>query len=345
MRATKRNTACSTAVPQMPDDYGQADYLSGHYAPRTAATSMTSSTAWAAGWASPTSTGWSRWYPIMRSNSRPASAGSRPTMPTPIRWTISASRRMSRRPPTRRRDRKPVRRRQGSESDRQLRRGLRRCSAFPLFDRAVDFSGYFSGLLPRDHRQAALRAARSDLPIRRQFRRRHHDADGTRQGGCSSRWRTSPIAPMNRMKKLTPQMQELRDAPRRRQGPPQSGDDGALQAREGEPGGRLPAAGGADSRLLRALSRCSTSPSRCAMRRSSAGSGTCSVPDPTSVLNLFGLLPYAVPNLGPLQHSQPRRLAARPGRHHVPAAEDEPAAARSGAGARSSCSCRSCSRS
>ena len=57
-----------------------------------------------------------------------------------------------------------------------------------------------------------------------------------------------------------------------------------------------------------------------------------SVPDPTSVLNLFGLLPYAVPNLGPLHHPQHRRLAARPGRHHVPAAEDEPAAARSGAG-------------
>ena len=45
-------------------------------------------------------------------------------------------------------------------------------------------------------------------------------------------------------------------------------------------------------------------------------------PDPTSIFNLFGLLPFAVPGL-----PDDRRLAADHGRHHVPADAHEPDAA------------------
>ena len=53
-----------------------------------------------------------------------------------------------------------------------------------------------------------------------------------------------------------------------------------------------------------------------------------SAPDPTSLFNLFGLLPYAVPEI-----PAHRRVAAAHGHHHVAADAAEPAAARSGAAA------------
>ena len=55
-------------------------------------------------------------------------------------------------------------------------------------------------------------------------------------------------------------------------------------------------------------------------------------PDPTSIFNLFGLLPFnpgAVPVIGPFLHA--RRVAAHHGHHDVAADEDEPGAAGPGA--------------
>ena len=60
-----------------------------------------------------------------------------------------------------------------------------------------------------------------------------------------------------------------------------------------------------------------------------------SAPDPTSLFNLFGLLPYAVPeflHVGVWPHHH--------GHHHVGADAAEPAAARSRCSRRSSTGCR-----
>ncbi len=54
-----------------------------------------------------------------------------------------------------------------------------------------------------------------------------------------------------------------------------------------------------------------------------------SAPDPTSFVNLFGLLPFPPPDI--IAHPY-RRLADHHGHHDVPAAEAQPAAARSDAG-------------
>ena len=60
-----------------------------------------------------------------------------------------------------------------------------------------------------------------------------------------------------------------------------------------------------------------------------------SAPDPTTIFNLFGLLPS---RRRTCLHD--RRLAADHGRHHVPAAEAEPAAGRPGAGEGLAVACR-----
>ena len=97
---------------------------------------------------------------------------------------------------------------------------------------------------------------------------------------------------MSKMKILGPKMQELKEKYRRRPRQAQSGDDGDLQAREGQPARRAACRSWCRSRCSTRSTRSSTSPSRCGTRRSSAGSSDLSAPDPTSVLNLFGLIPW-----------------------------------------------------
>ncbi len=69
----------------------------------------------------------------------------------------------------------------------------------------------------------------------------------------------------------------------------QHGDDGALQAREGEPGRRLPADPGADPGLPTRSTRCSTVTIDMRQAPFFGWIHDLSVPDPTTILNLFGL--------------------------------------------------------
>ena len=86
----------------------------------------------------------------------------------------------------------------------------------------------------------------------RQFRHRHPAADGHHQAAFFPLANAS-FKSMSKMKKLQPEMNTHQGTLRRRQGAPAAGDDGALQAREGQPGLGLPADADPDAGVLLAL--------------------------------------------------------------------------------------------
>ena len=100
---------------------------------------------------------------------------------------------------------------------------------------------------------------------------------------------------MSKMKKLQPEMEPDQGTLRRRQGAPAAGDDGVLQAREGQSGLGLPAHADPDAGVLLALQGALRHHRDAPRALLSAGSTICRAPDPTSILNLFGLLPYHIP--------------------------------------------------
>ena len=138
---------------------------------------------------------------------------------------------------------------------------------------------------------------------------------------------------MSKMKLLQPEMTEAARALRRRQGSAQPGDDGALQARRRQPvAGCLPIV----IQIPVFFSLYKVLYVTIEMRQAPfyGWIHDLSAPDPTSFVNLFGLLPFAPPAFLVSLH-----IGAWPlimGVHHVPAAEAQPAAARSDAGARCS---------
>ena len=79
---------------------------------------------------------------------------------------------------------------------------------------------------------------------------------------------------MSKMKRLQPEMEKIKERCRRRPPEDAAGDDGALQAREGEPGGGLPADRAADPDLLLALQGAVRHHRDAARAISSAGSTT-----------------------------------------------------------------------
>ena len=116
------------------------------------------------------------------------------------------------------------------------------------------------------------------------------------------------------------------EAARALQGRPRqaaAGADGALQEREDQPDGGLPADRCCRSRCSSRSTRCCSSPSTCAMRRSSAGSRTCRRPIRPRCSTCSGCCPIAVPDI-PAR----RRVAAHHGHDDVGADAAEPAAAR-----------------
>src|SRR3546814_9121946 len=113
---------------------------------------------------------------------------------------------------------------------------------------------------------------------------------------------------------------------RRRPPAPERGDDGAVQAGEGQPGGRLPADCDPDPGVLRAVQdavRQHRDAARAVLRLDQGSFGA--RPD----LDVQSVRPDP---LGPTAVPDDRRLAAGDGPDHVPAAEAEPAADRSGYG-------------
>ena len=103
---------------------------------------------------------------------------------------------------------------------------------------------------------------------------------------------------MSKMKKLQPEMEKHQAAACRDDRMKQQEAMMELYKREKvSPAGRLSAGGRADPGVLRALQGDPTSRSRCGMRRSSVGSSDLSAPDPTSLFNLFGLIPWTPPHI------------------------------------------------
>jgi YidC/Oxa1 family membrane protein insertase len=98
---------------------------------------------------------------------------------------------------------------------------------------------------------------------------------------------------MANMKKVQPKLKELKAKHGDDRGAA-AGHDGALQEREDQPGGRLLAGADPDPGVLRALQgalRHHRNASRAVLRLDPGPFGA----DPTSLFNLFGLLPYDVP--------------------------------------------------
>ena len=100
---------------------------------------------------------------------------------------------------------------------------------------------------------------------------------------------------MSKMKALQPEMEKIKETGRRRPDEDAAGDDGALQAGEGQSRRRLPADPAADPDLLLALQgdlRHHRAAPRAVLRLDPATSRR---PTRRSILNLFGLLPWAAP--------------------------------------------------
>ena len=111
---------------------------------------------------------------------------------------------------------------------------------------------------------------------------------------------------MAKMKEIQPQIAALKERYPDDKVKQQQEQMELFKREKRQPGRRLPADGDPDSGVLRALQGASSSPSRCAMRRSSAGSRICRAPDPTNIFTLFGLIPWdptALPVFGHFLHS------------------------------------------
>ena len=93
---------------------------------------------------------------------------------------------------------------------------------------------------------------------------------------------------MSKMKKLQPEMERIKERFGDDRRAPAAGDDGAVQAREGEPGFGLPADAAPDPGVLLALQG-AVRHHRDAARAVLGWIHDLSAPDPTSILNLFGL--------------------------------------------------------
>ncbi len=192
----------------------------------------------------------------------------------------------------------------------------------PLFDRSIDFGWFYFLTMP------IFKILRLVEGVGRQLRRRHPAAD--RLGQAS-------VLPAGQqvLSGDEPDAQaaagddEAAGALRRRPRPVQSGDDGALQAREGQPGVGLPADRHPDPGVLRPLQGAVRHhrDAPCAVLRLDSG--------PLGARSDVGVQPVRADPLGSDGRRAGvviRRLAVDHGRDDVPAAEAEPAAAGSDPG-------------